>query len=188
MINLLSYDNKRDIRAARANVLLFRYVLMTLGFIGFLGLSCVVFYLILDAGRLSAISTNTQNTSEAAKYADIRTDADEYRNNLTIAKEILDGGTSYIEIINTISTLLPSGVVLDSIDVSNSDFNTQTVFSAHAKSYEQAIQLKEQFEKSELFSNVFFQTLARSDASGGGTSSNYPISVSISAKLNKVNE
>jgi hypothetical protein len=182
MINLLPDDTKRDIRAARMNVVLLRYVLFTSSMLILLIGFCLLFYVILHATQSKAVTTNEDNNAKAASLSKVRTSADEYKNNLTIAGKILDNGVNYTSVIFTIAQLLPSGVVLDGVNLSAADFGQQTSFSAHAKTYDKAKELKQNFQNSKLFTNVYFQNLTDS----GDTKNPYPIAVTISAKLNKV--
>lgn len=182
MINLLPDDSKRDIRAARTNVLLLRYNILTLASIGGLLIVCVFFYIILSANGSSAASKTSDNSAKAATYAKTRVAADEYKKNLSIAKTILGNSVNYTSVIFAITNLLPSGVVLDNLNLNATDFGKQTTFLAHAKNYDQAEKLKENFQKSKLFSNVYFQSISEEESSGSG----YPVAVTLSAQLNKV--
>lgn len=183
MINLLPDDTKRDIRAARMNVTLLRYNLLTLGGLAGLFLICLFAYIILGVNQSSFISKSTDNSAKAQTFAEVRKQAEEYRSNLTIASKVLNNSVNYTAVIFDITKLLPDGVVLDGINLNAADFGQQTTFSAHAKSYEQAQKLKDNFQKSTVFSNVFFQSLT--DASSDESNSAYPISIVVSVKLNK---
>ncbi len=185
MINLLPDDTKREIQAARMNVLLLRYNLLVLGALGLLAAICLLFYVILQSTQSNAQSTTNDNSVKAESYASVRIAADEYRNNLSIASKVLDNGVIYTSFIFDLSKILPSGVVLEGINLSATDFGNQTTFTARAKSYEKAAELKESFQKSTLFENVYFQNLTDSSAGAGAQPSEYPITVSISAKLKK---
>jgi Tfp pilus assembly protein PilN len=184
MINLLPEDNKKEIRAGRANVLLLRYNIFTLVAIAMLILFCGLFWVIMSAEKINAEQTNRGNISKTAGYAAVRKEAEEYRNNLTIAEKILDKEINYTEKVFAITKLLPKGVVLDGITLSAKDFGSQTVLTAKAKDYASVTALKNSFQNSSVFSNVFFQAIT--DSSGSGTPAEYPISVNISVKINKV--
>lgn len=183
MINLLPDEVKTDMSAARMNVVLLRYNIVVLASIAVLALFCLTFFLILKNSQTVAVSTKNDNSGKAASYANVRKEAEEYRNNLTVAKSIFASAITYTEILNSITKLIPSGVVLDSLNISDSTFGQQNSFSAHAKSYVAATKLKENFQSSKLFSNVYFQSLT---ASNSPSDSSYPVSVVISAKLNRI--
>ena len=180
MINLLPEDTKREIRAARANVVLMRYNILTVVVIVVIFLICALFYIILNNSQSNAVSTSSDNNEIVASYSDTKVQADEYRKNLTIAKSILANGANYTEVVFSITKLLPSGVILDGISVSSDTFGQQTSFTAQAKTYDKAMELKKNFQDSTVFSNVYFQNLT-DNATG-----EYPIAVTLSAKLNGV--
>lgn len=182
MINLLPDDYKKELRAARSNVVLLRYNLFTLIAVAFLILFCAAIYVLISESKRSAEEANAANLAKASSYASTKKEAEEYRKNLATTKQILDNEVNYTDVIFAITELLPKGVILDNVNLNASDFGNQTNFSAHAKSYEAAAQLKENFQNSKLFSNVFFQTINSAESS----SDPYPISVNISVKINKV--
>ena len=188
MINLLPVEVKRDIRAARMNVVLLRYNMFIAGAIIALGLLCLGIYVVLRNSQASAQDTNEANLAKAARYAYVRQEADTYKKNLAIAKSIFSNANSYTDVINAITKLIPNGVVLDSINLNAGTFGSQNSYSAHAKNYAAATQLKTNFQQSTMFTEVHFQALTNADGNNGGAAANsaYPISVVISAKLNKV--
>jgi len=198
MINLMPSEIKHDIRAARMNVILLRYLLTMIGAVILLALFCLTFFVILRSTQSNAVSTNKDNAAKATSYQSVRNQADAYRNDLRIAKQIFANSISYTDIINRITELVPKGVVLDSISLTSNTFGSQTAFSAHAKSYGAATTLKENFECADeqlqkqfgcanLFSNIYFQNLTESggDKTAGDDGTSYPVSVVLSAKLNK---
>jgi hypothetical protein len=185
MINLLPDEQKKEIRAARMNVALLRYNLLTLIALGIMVGLCVLFYIILHSSQLQAIEANSDNLAKAASYDQVRKDSEEYRANLSMAKQIIDHGVNYTSAIFAITKLLPDGVVLDGLTLNAADFGQQTVFTAHAKTYAKATQLKDNFQNSKIFCNVFFQTLADGGSGTDTSTAAYPISISISAKLSK---
>lgn len=187
MINLLPDTSKKDIRAARANVVLLRYNFLTLASVAGLGLICASFYFVLSASQSTAVTKTSDNQAKVAAYSKTRQQADEYRDNLSIAKKILGNSVNYTSTIFAITKLLPSGVVLDSLTLNATDFGKQTTFSAHAKNYDKAAELKQNFQSSSLFTNVYFQNITESDPSAP-TTSGYPIAVTLSAQLNKAEQ
>lgn len=195
MINLLPSDAKRDIRAARTNVLLLRYNLLTLAGVAGLLIICLGAFFILQANRSDAESKTSANSVKADSYKETRKAADEYKQNLATAKTILNSSVNYTSTIFAITKLLPDGVTMDSLNLTASDFGKQLVLSFHARSYnkttkkfdvipvsyDKVSELKENFQNSKVFSNVFFQSVTTDDPTKP-----YPIAVSLSAQLNKV--
>lgn len=181
MINLLPDEDKREFRAARTNVLLLRYNFLLVIVAAFLLAACALVYAALTAGKANAEATSEQNISRAAAYEPVKKQADEYRTNLKVAKQILDNEVIYTDLVFAITNLLPNGTTLDDLMLNSSTFGAQTTINAHAKSYEAATALKTAFENSNLFQDVHFQTIS----TGTGESSNpaYPLSVTINVTI-----
>ena len=192
MINLLPDDRKREIRAARANVLLLRYNFMTLGVVIALAILCGGSLFILQNNKQNALATVAENEGKTSTLADVRKAADEYRQNLVLAGKIVDNGVSYTDIVIGITKLMPDGAVLDGLALGAGASTTTTpgkatttqqiVFQAESKDYATAEKLKQNFQSSPLFSNVYFQGLT--DNSKDKTTSKYPVKVTMSANLN----
>lgn len=182
MINLLPDEIKRDMGAARMNIVLLRYNVMVLSGVVIMSLFCLTFYFVLSTNQSTYLSTSNSNKNKAADYESVRKAAEAYKNNLLIAKSIFASAVSYTDVINSITKLIPDGVVLDSLNLSESTFGQQNSFSAHAKTYASAAKLKQNFQSSDLFSNVYFQNLTVSSDDSGSA---YPVSIVISAILNK---
>lgn len=185
MINLLPDEAKRDIRAARMNVILLRYNLLAAGAAALMVLVCLIFYIILRDNQSQALNTTNDNNAKAASFANVRKDATEYRDNLTLASKIIENGVSYTNVIIAITKLIPSGVVLDNLTLSALTFGQPTTFTGHAKSYETAAKLKENFQTSKIFSDVYFQSLTTSGTGTGGSGNAYPVALMLNAKLSK---
>lgn len=191
MINLLPEDRKREIRAARANVLLLRYNFLAVGVVAALALLCAGTYVILQNNKQNALATISANEQKTSTLADVRKAADEYRQNLTLAGKIIDNGVSYTDIVIGITKLMPAGAVLDGLALGGAGTAPaqanataaaqQIVFQAQAKDYAAAEKLKQNFQSSPLFSNVYFQGLSDDTATN---KSKYPVKVTMSAKLN----
>ncbi len=187
MINLLPDTNKKELRAARMNVVLLRYNILTAVAVGFLLLTIGGFYVYLTNTKANAETANSDNQSKMAEYASTKKEAEEYRANLVTAKQILNNQVEYTSLVFGITELLPKGVVLDNINLSSKDFGNQTTITAYAKTYEAATQLKQNFEQSKLFDNVYFQSITSSEE-GANAHADYPMSITISVKINKVDQ
>src|SRR5690606_8941349 len=113
--------------------------------------------LILSNDKKRAEATQAENTSKYAEYTDVQKEADEYRQNLAVAKQIIDNEVSYTDTIFAITETLPKGAVLDSINLTPNDIGGQTSLTVHAKDLATASALKSNFERSSKFSNAHFQ-------------------------------
>jgi Tfp pilus assembly protein PilN len=180
MINLLPFEEKRQLRAARGNTLLIRYNFFLLGVVAFLGLAIGFTYVYLSNTKTAAKNTTSENAAKVSDYASIEAQAQQFRDNLSTAKTILGNEVVYTKVIIEIAQLLPPGVVLDSLNLDAKTFGTQTTLAAKAKDYPSALALKESFQKSPLFTNVHFLSI-----SSDPTNSAYPFTVSLNIIITK---
>lgn len=183
MINLLPDVNKKELRAARTNVVLLRYNILTLITVAVLLLIIGGFYAYLAATKITAEASYAESQEKASAFSDTKKQADEYRSNLATAKQILDNRVNYTSVVLGITELLPKGVVLDSITLTQQDFGNQTTISTSAANYDAITQLKKNFETSDIFSNVHFQSITQSE---DPVDEKHPINVLISVKINEV--
>ena len=194
MINLLPTQTKRQLRAARANVLLLRYTILSAATVGFLAIGTLSIYFVMGNIKTSAESTTTDNQSQISNFNSVQTEANEFRANLNTAKTILDKEVIYSQAILDIAQVIPEGVIIDSLSLDSASFGSPMAINAKAKSYDRAIALKDTLEKSEIFSNVHFTTVSSSTSggsSGEGSNSSandYPYTVNLTATLNKKEE
>ncbi|MFZ1360603.1 MAG: PilN domain-containing protein [Candidatus Saccharimonadales bacterium] len=182
MINLLPDNNKKELHAARMNVVLLRYNILTVSAVVILLLIVGGFYAYLVTTKTQAEAANSANQEKVAEYNSTKQDAAEYRQNLATAKQILNNQVNYSSLVFRITELLPKGTVLDNVNLSAQDFGNQMTITAHAKDYAAVSQLKQNFEQSTVFDNVFFQNI------NTGSDGSYPITVDISVKINKVDQ
>lgn len=189
MINLLSNEQKRDIRAARINVTLLRYAIMlvilalVIGVIYGLG-----FWLVEQDKR--AMNVKLQSQGEQSKtFSDVEQEADNFRQNLLIAKQILSKETSYSTFLTTLAKDMPSGSLLTNFSIGGSQAAVVAqkgmTLDARTTSYAKVLELKASLEKSTLFENVNIVSASRpSDITIlTGLSAKYPYEVSLNVKL-----
>ena len=181
MINLLPEDTRRDIKAARMNVLLLEYNVYTfLSILAIVGV-CAIFYAYLSYTQSLASLTSTTNSAQASELASVQKEADAYGSNLISAKKIFDESINYTDALLAITELIPAGVLLDSIDLSAEQIGGTIQFAAHAKTVDGAAQLKNNLQKSDLFSDVQIQNIA--DSSEGSNQSSYSVQFTLDAQI-----
>ncbi len=180
MINLLSEAAKKDIRAARTNVKLLNYIII-LGFgVVFLIIVGTVVYFVLNNTQANAQKLISLNQSKSAAYTSVEAQGNTLRSELSSAKTILDQEVVYTKIITGIATLMPKGVILNSLSLSPATLGAPVTMQFFATTNAAALALKNSFQSSPLFSNVTFESLS----STGGEDS-YPVNVSLSLTINK---
>lgn len=181
MINLLPDDTKKQIKAARSNVSLVRYIVIITMALVFLALACTAVYFSLinskDAADTASINIKTENSARIS----VENQARSLRTNLANAKVVLDREIRYSEIITDIASALPPGVILDSLTLDNTTLGTPITLQARATNTDAALHLRDNFEASTRFSGFNLQSLSTSP----GGSSDYPVSISINIVISK---
>lgn len=184
MINLLPYGHKKEIRAARVNVILVRYIAI-LGFavLVLAGLVAGVFFT-LSSARTVAEDKVAENQQRMAEYQPIKQEADAFRSDLSTAKSVLDSSVSFSKLIYKIADTIPPNVILSDLPLDPANFGTSMTLQAGAKSFGDAAKLRDAFRQNgQVFSNVQIQNI-RSDGAGGAGDS-YPVKVTLSVIINK---
>jgi len=159
MINVLPPREKRELTASRTNSLLLRYIFMMLILAVVVTIEMVGVYFILESSKQSYQRTIDDNQREAASQAATDAKATEFRSNLSTAKTILDKQVHYTSIIKSISDLIPSGVIMDTLTIDPATFGTPTTIDIQTRSYSEAIAFKDSLDKSKKFTNVSFKNI-----------------------------
>lgn len=184
MINLLPNPMKKQLKAARANVILLRYTILLGASAIFLGLGIASVYLLMTTIRSNAETAINENQTRITNYTAVETQAAQFRTNLATAKTILDKEVIYSKAMVSIAQALPQGVVLDNLSLDSRTFGTPTTISARTRSYDDALNLKDALEASDAFSDVHFSSISSSGQSGTPQDS-YPFSVSINLVIDR---
>lgn len=182
MINLLPDAQKHQLRAARSNVLLVRYIMALLFVVAFLGIAIFATNFILTSLKREAQTDITANQAKVAGFATIQLQADQFRTNLSKAKTLLDNEIDYSKIILDTAHLLPAGTVLDSLTLDQSSFGKPIVLNLEVKGQDEAVALRNAFISSPLYSNVSFGTLSTNSDADANT---YPYKLDLNVTLNK---
>jgi hypothetical protein len=154
MINLLPTEHKKQIRAARVNVVLVRYNVIFLATVVFLASATGFAYFFLVNSKQLAENTIAENASKEGSYAEIKTKADAFKAELASAKSILDSQTSYAKAALVISSLLPEGTSIDKLELNEKSFASPLLLTVNIRDEQAAAQLLKSFTSSPLFSNV----------------------------------
>ncbi len=179
MINLLPPTYKKELRAARINVILRRYIFLQIIAAAMLAAMIGASYFLISMTKAQAEEEIATNRAQASEYNDIDQKAKEFQANLSTAKGILDKEVRYSKVILAISKELPSGVILDTLTLDATTFGQPTSLSAKAKSYDDALRLKDSFDKSDIFKDVRLESVSQST----DEESDYPVDVRINVTI-----
>jgi len=154
MINLLPSDDKRQLKAARVNVILLRYNLLLLGSVLFLVVAGGVAFFYLTNTKTLAQESIEDNLRREGGYAAVKTEADTFRKELSSSKAILDEQVSYAKAALNIAKLLPDGTSLNELKLNQQSFAAPLILTVNIRDEQAAAQLIRNFESSSLFSGV----------------------------------
>lgn len=181
MINLLPGNAKKQIRAARTNAVLIRYIIY-LGFaVIFLLIICGSVYIFLVSSKSSAEKSTRDAQSQINTSSPVIAQANNMRTIFEATKSILDKQISYSDIITEIGAVLPSGAVLDSLNLNSSVLSAPVNIAVHTHSNDDEAKLRDNLQKSLLLSSSIVQkaTTNPSDSSG------YPVTINVNLTANK---
>jgi len=182
MINLLPDNVKKEIRSARVNVILIRYIIVIILAFAFLVLLLAGSYVVLTQTKMSAQQTIDSNGTKAAVFSSTKAQVDALSSSLGETKTILDQEVLYSNVLMNIGQQMPAGTVIDKITLDATSFTgTPITLKAYAKTTDDAVALRSKFQSSPIFTNVNFESV--SDSAGG--ISGYPVSVSMTLTITK---
>lgn len=180
MINLLPDETKKQLRAARMNVLLLRYILIVTIAAGFLALLLFGSLFLLDQTKQSAQTLIDANDTQAAAYSSTQAELKTLSEDLTAAKTILDNEVFYSTALTKLGQLMPAGTVIGELNLNQAAFSQPTELKVYATSSSELATLRSVLQQSPLLRSVTFQRIAES----GDGIEGYPVSVTVSLIFN----
>jgi len=182
MINLMPDNAKKEIRSARTNVILTRYIIIIVLAFAFLTMLLAGSYVVLTQAKQSAQRLIDANGTKAEVYSSTKAQVDTLSSGLSETKSILNQEVLYSKVLINIGQQMPTGTVIEKISLDAASFTgTPLSLKAYAKTTEAAVALREKFQSSPIFTNVSFESV--SDTSGG--IAGYPVSVSMTLTITK---
>lgn len=188
MINILSPAKKRDIRAARINVVLVRYCVTVVLLALLCGLIYGLGFWVLAQEKTATLEKIAAQSDQSRQYAVVEKEAEAFRKNLAIAKSILSKETSYSTFLTTLAAGLPSGTVLTQLSIGDANISgplSTMVIEARTSSYDKSLALKSSLERTDLFENVSIINTSRPNEINKltGLEARYPYTATYSVKL-----
>lgn len=182
MINLMPDEAKVELRAARTNVLLIRYISVI--FLAFVFLVFVLggsYYLLMQT-KDSAQKLIEANDTKASVYSSTQKQIDTLSSQLSGAKTILNQEVLYSKVLVNLGQQMPSGTLIDQLTLNDSSFtNTSVSMKIYAKSTNAAVSLRDRFQKSPYFKDVNFQNITESSQDVAG----YPVTANLTFTLTR---
>lgn len=189
MINLLDPEKQRQIKAARLNVKLRRFVALSLVVVVSVGVVYGAGFWIASNERISAKAEHTTSETELKKYQKVVNAAKVYRQNLTTAKQILSNGMTFSSFLTDLGSTLPANTIIDSLSVSVKRTGSQSPgtieLSTRGKSYDDILKTKHAFENSKILSSVkIIRTNVPEKPAEKGIAATYPYEATFQVTIN----
>lgn len=182
MINLLPTESKRQLRAARNNALLVRYIIVVIIAGLFANFILVGSYTLLTRTKESQDSLIEASTSKAQAYSQTQTEINRLSVTLSGARTLLDQQVMYSHVLRNIGSSLTSGTIVDKIDLSSKNFvDTPLTLKVNGKDNQSIAQLRTNLSSVAYFSNVTIDNISETGGVVG-----YPVSATLTLKLTKV--
>lgn len=181
MINLLPDNTKMQLKAARANVILLRYMIIMIFAAAFIVLIFAGSYFLLTLSKTSSEQLIAANDTKAQQFSSTQAEMASLSDNLAGAKNVLDQQVSYSSFLRLLGQVMPSGTVIDSITLNDSTWGGSPVeLKIYAISTAATVSLREQFQRNPTFSNVNIDSISEADGISG-----YPVSATLSLNVNR---
>jgi len=180
MINLLPTEDKRQIRAARVNIVLFRYVIIIVASFLFLMLALGASYVILRGVKQSADTVLSTTSGQSQQNAQVVAQVQSLQSQVAQAKSSLSNQISYSKVLTNLASVLPSGVIVQTLTLTSTSFGTPTTVSFLAKTNAEATKLQSQLQSSPYFSGVSLQSINTNNANPS-----YPVAATMTLAFNR---
>lgn len=183
MINLMPDSAKKEIRSARTNVILLRYIVVILSAFGFLALLMAGSYIVLTQTKISATQFTGSSDTKSEAYITAKTQVDALNTSLLETRSAIAQEIRYSTILTNIGQSMPAGTVVETMTLhASSPTGTPVTLKAYAKTANEIETLKSVLQSSPHFTNVSFETPPEAKSIDG-----YPIGISITLIAKKVN-
>lgn len=186
MINIISPEQKHEIRAARINVILIRYAIMLVSLAALIVLIYGLGFWLVGQEKRAVNDKLLSQTEQSRAYDTVEKEAEAFRKNLTIAKSILSKETIYSTFLTTLAKDMPSGTVIVNLSLGGTTTAQQGLnIDTRASSYAKVLELKGSLEQSTLLENVNIVSASRPDniETLTGLEAKYPYEASFNVKL-----
>lgn len=142
MINLLPYDQKKTLAAARTNTVLLRYNIILIAAAGFLALATGIVYFYLTNVQATAEAKIQENQQRESSYAQVKQEATAFKSQLDDAKAIFDEELSYSTALVRFANLFPRGATIGQMSFNSDSFSKPTNLTVRLSSREAAKNLE----------------------------------------------
>lgn len=166
MINLLPPKRLLDMRIARSNTVLRRYIELVVFSILIIFVALAAAYYLLSRQQQSVKSTLETNQQKVAELEPVQKDAEELSATVNTISGLLSSNVKFSEMLTKIGGTMPAGTVLTGLQFSIENTNAPFVISAEVESEERAAVLRNNLLASGLFKSVDIKTISLIEEEG----------------------
>lgn len=166
MINLLPPKRLLDMRIARSNTVLRRYVELVVFSILIIFVALAAAYYLLNRQQQNVKSTLETNQQKVAELEPVQKDAEELSATVNTISGLLSSNVKFSEMLTKIGGTMPAGAVLTGLQFSIENTNAPFVISAEVESEERAAVLRNNLLASGLFKSVDIKMISLIEEEG----------------------
>lgn len=179
MINLLPYDKKHQVKAARHNVILIKCLIFLLFALIFMILACWVTNTFIRGNTNAKVSSSVSGNESSS----ILSQAETIKSDILTANNAITQRVDYSAIITSLAAAMPAGVIIDTLSADGATSSTPIQLILHASADSKGKEFKTNLEKSNLFTNVTIKSVTPAQVALTG----YPYDISLTLMINKAN-
>lgn len=181
MINLLPEKAKQEIRSSRVNTAIARYVIVLILAAAFLTVLCFMTHLLIVNKQKLDNQVMEQNKSSVNSSYLLTDQAKNIQSSLTTAQKIMNSQVSYSKILTELGNVLPNGVVIESLQVTNAKLGSPIALKLLASSRDLTNQIKDSFKRSTLFTGYTMQSVEAENSQN----IKYPVAINATVIINR---
>ncbi len=151
MINLLPPTRLLNMRIARANTNIRRYIELIAMSIIVLVLAVVAAFYFLNSQQSNAKAAADLHAAQVAELEPVQKQAEDLSATINTISRLLSQNVKFSEMLTQIGGLMPTGSILTGLQFSIEDLEAPLVVSAEVDSEEKAAILRNNLESSDLF-------------------------------------
>lgn len=180
MINLIDKAVYAELKAARVNIILRRYVFFFLLAALLMAAMFGIGYLLLQGSLASAQQLSDASAREKASYSKTIAESKAFHKDLATAKTIFTSEVPMSDIIIRIAKTLPSRALLDNVALSQSNLNTQMSFSVLTQRVADTDAVTNAFRNSPYFSGITLMSASTEEEEVSA----HPVTITFTATPN----
>ena len=172
MINLLPPQRLANLRLARQNTILRRYVELALVSAVILAGACAVAYYFLNAQQVNTRRTVELDQQKIDQLEPVQKQAEQLSLTVNTIAGLLSHNVKFSDMLTQVGSVTPSGAVLTGLQFSIENLKSPLIISAHVDTEQKAAVLRNNLAGSALFSKAEIQSITQVGSSG--TTSSVP--------------